>query len=76
MIEARGSRQAILRAYNLFADFYGFWSALFEEKALTRGLALANVLPGERVLEVAVGPGTVVGPAKSAGRRIRMRSGY
>jgi demethylmenaquinone methyltransferase/2-methoxy-6-polyprenyl-1,4-benzoquinol methylase len=59
VIEARGSRQAILRAYNLFADFYGFWSALFEEKALTRGLALANVLPGERVLEVAVGPGTV-----------------
>ena len=60
MIEARGSRHAVLRTYNLFADFYGFWSVLFEEKAITCGLALARVLPGERVLEVAVGPGTVL----------------
>lgn len=60
MIEARGRRQAVLRAYNLFADFYGFWSALFEERALTHGLALAGALAGERVLEVAVGPGTIL----------------
>ena len=60
MIEARGSRQAVLRAYDLFADFYGFWSALLEEKAIVRGLALAKVSLGERVLEVAVGPGTVL----------------
>lgn len=60
VIDARGSRQAILRAYNLFANFYGFWSALFEEKAISRGLTLAQVLPGERVLEVAAGPGTVL----------------
>ena len=60
VIEARGSRQAVLRAYNLFADFYAFWSTLFEEKAILRGLALAQVSPGERVLEVAVGPGTVL----------------
>jgi len=59
VIETRGSRRAVLRAYNLFADFYGFWSALFEEKAIADGLALARVSPGERVLEVAVGPGTV-----------------
>jgi demethylmenaquinone methyltransferase/2-methoxy-6-polyprenyl-1,4-benzoquinol methylase len=60
VIDARGSRQAVLKAYSLFANFYGFWSALFEEKALTRGLAWACGVPGERVLEVAVGPGTVV----------------
>jgi ubiquinone/menaquinone biosynthesis C-methylase UbiE len=60
VIEARGSRRAVLRAYDLFADFYGFWSALFEEKAIMRGLALAQVSPGERVLEVASGPGTVI----------------
>ena len=60
MIEARGSRQGVLRAYNLFADFYGLWSALFEEKAITHGLALAQVLPGEHVLEVAVGPGKIM----------------
>ena len=68
MIEARGSRQAVLRAYNLFADFYGFWSALFEEKAVAYGLALAHVSPGEQVLEVAVGPGTV-------GVRLREQAG-
>ena len=73
VIDARGSRQAVLRAYNLFADFYGFWSALFEEKALTRGIALANVLPGERVLEVAVGPGTAaVRLSQQAGESGRM----
>ena len=60
VIEARGSRQAILRAYNLFAGFYGFWSAHFEEKAIIRGLAMARVLAGERVVEVAVGPGTAL----------------
>ena len=60
MIDARGSRPAILRAYNLFAGFYGFWSALFEEKAIARGLALVRASPGERALEVAAGPGAVL----------------
>ena len=60
MIDARGSRRAVLQAYNLYADFYGFWSALFEEKAIACGLTLAHVMPGERVLEAAVGPGTVL----------------
>jgi ubiquinone/menaquinone biosynthesis C-methylase UbiE len=61
MIEARGRRSAIVRAYNLFADFYGFWSAIFEERAISRGLALAQIRPGEHILDVAVGPGTVLG---------------
>jgi demethylmenaquinone methyltransferase/2-methoxy-6-polyprenyl-1,4-benzoquinol methylase len=68
VIDTRGSRQAILRAYNLFADFYGLWSALFEEKAIIHGLALARVLPGERILDVAAGPGKVMALlAKQAG---------
>jgi ubiquinone/menaquinone biosynthesis C-methylase UbiE len=57
MIEARGSREAINRAYDLFSPFYGWWAALTEQKAEERGLLLANVRPGEKVLEVAVGTG-------------------
>jgi ubiquinone/menaquinone biosynthesis C-methylase UbiE len=57
VIDARGSPRAILRAYNWFAPFYGAWSSLLEQKPITRGLALANVQSGERVLEVAVGTG-------------------
>jgi len=55
MIEARGSRSGILRAYNFLRPFYGLWAALLERQAVTRGLERAQVRPGERVLEVAVG---------------------
>ena len=55
MIEARGNRAAILRAYNFFRPLYGSWAALLERQAVARGLELAQVQLGERVLEVAVG---------------------
>ncbi len=55
MIEARGNRAAILRAYNFLRPFYGSWAALLERQAVARGLELAQVQSGERVLEVAVG---------------------
>jgi ubiquinone/menaquinone biosynthesis C-methylase UbiE len=60
VIDARGNRRAILRAYNCFAPFYGLWAKLFEQKATARGLALANVCSGDRGLEVAVGSGAVL----------------
>jgi ubiquinone/menaquinone biosynthesis C-methylase UbiE len=55
MMEARGNRAAILRAYNFYSPFYGLWAALLERQAVARGLELAQVRSGERVLEVAVG---------------------
>jgi len=55
MIEARGDRAAILRAYNLFRPLYGSWAMLLERQAVARGLERARAQPGERVLEVAVG---------------------
>jgi ubiquinone/menaquinone biosynthesis C-methylase UbiE len=60
MLDARGSRGAIARAYGLAAPLYGLWSTLFEERAIQRGLALASVRKGERILEVAVGPGAAL----------------
>lgn len=55
MIEARGSRSAIVRAYNFFSFLYGRTAARLEREAVTRGLAQAQVRAGERVLEVGVG---------------------
>ncbi len=59
MIEARGSRRAIVRAYDLYSLLYGRASARLHREAVSRGLVKAAVKPGERVLEVAVGPGAV-----------------
>ncbi|MFQ5664192.1 MAG: class I SAM-dependent methyltransferase [Terriglobia bacterium] len=60
MIDARGSRASIMRAYNLFSFLYGRTIARLEREAVTRGLARAQVRPGERVLEVGVGPAAVL----------------
>jgi ubiquinone/menaquinone biosynthesis C-methylase UbiE len=57
MIDVRGSRDAIRRAYDLFSVFYGFVVSPVERRAIARGIARAQVRPGERVLEVAVGAG-------------------
>ena len=67
MIEARGQRRALTRAYNLFSFLYGRAAAGLEREAVTRGLQKADVRPGpsrplgtsDRVLEVAVGTGLV-----------------
>lgn len=59
MIEARGSRSALARAYTFFSLLYGRTAARLEREAVSRGLTRAQVHPGERVLEVAVGPGHV-----------------
>jgi len=55
MIEARGSRAGLVRAYDFYSRLYGQTAARLERAAVTRGLARAQVQPEERVLEVAVG---------------------
>lgn len=59
VINARGNRAAIVRAYNFFSFLYGRTAARLEREAVTRGLTRARVRPGERVLEVAVGTAAV-----------------
>lgn len=59
MIEARGSRPDLVRAYNFFGFLYGQTAARLERPAVMRGLARAQVRPGERVLEVGVGTAAV-----------------
>ncbi len=59
MIEARGNRGAIVRAYDVFSYFYGGTLARLERPGVSRGLVKAAVRAGERVLEVAVGTGVV-----------------
>jgi demethylmenaquinone methyltransferase/2-methoxy-6-polyprenyl-1,4-benzoquinol methylase len=57
MIEARAPTEAIRRAYDLGSWFYGWVAAPLERKARMAGLDEVAVRAGEKVLEVAVGPG-------------------
>jgi ubiquinone/menaquinone biosynthesis C-methylase UbiE len=57
MIEVRGSQASVRRAYNFFSYFYGLTVSRLERRSIAYGLAKARAAPGERVLEVAVGPG-------------------
>lgn len=60
MIEVRGSRAAIRRAYNIFSVFYPLLVTPFEKPAIDAGFQRAAVRPGERVLDVACGAGNVL----------------
>lgn len=55
MLEARGSRRALVRAYSFYSYLYGRTAARLERQGVTEGLRRAAVRPDERVLEVAVG---------------------
>lgn len=70
MIEARGSRAALVRAYDFYSYLYGRTAARLEREAVTRGLERARIRPGERLLEVAVG--TAAAHAR-LGRRVGSR---
>jgi len=59
VIEARGHPRALARAYSFFSFLYGRAAAGLEREGVNRGLRKADVQPGERVLEVAVGTGLV-----------------
>lgn len=69
MIEAPVEVRHIRRAYDFYSFFYGRLMGPLEKKARMRGLDRAAIRPGERVLEVAVGPGaTLVEIVKRAGQ--------
>src|SRR5205809_604498 len=57
MIEAIAPPEQIRRAYDYASTFYGKLISPLERKPHMRGLELAGILPGDTVLEVAVGPG-------------------
>jgi ubiquinone/menaquinone biosynthesis C-methylase UbiE len=59
MIEVRGSPTSIRRAYDFFSFFYGLTVSKLERRCVSHGLAKATAVPGERVLEVAVGTGQI-----------------
>lgn len=55
MLEARGSRKSLIRAYDFFSLLYGTTAARLERQAVTEALKRAQVQPGEYILEVGVG---------------------
>ena len=60
MIEAPVATDAIRRAYDLLSPVYGCCVVPLERKPRQRGLALAEIKPQDRVLEVAVGTGAAM----------------
>jgi ubiquinone/menaquinone biosynthesis C-methylase UbiE len=60
MIEVRGSREAIRKAYGIFSVFYPFAVTPFEKPAIDAGLRRAAVQAGERVLDAGCGAGNVL----------------
>lgn len=59
MIEVRGSRAAIRKAYDIFSFFYGFIVAPIAKPAIRAGLARAMPQPGQRILDAGCGAGNV-----------------
>jgi ubiquinone/menaquinone biosynthesis C-methylase UbiE len=59
-VDARLSQDEVQDVYNRIAWFYDLWGTLTESHARQRGIALAGIQDGERVLEVAVGTGLMM----------------
>lgn len=57
ILEARYTRQEIVRKYNWIAPIYDLFGILMESKARQRTLEIAAIRNGEKVLEVALGTG-------------------
>ncbi len=57
MLEARLTQNEVIESYTGKAGVYDLWAALTESKARTRALAMAEVVDGSAILEVAVGTG-------------------
>lgn len=60
MLEAKAPSAQLRRAYNLFNSFYGPCFGWFEREGIRAGLQLLALRPGDRVLEVAFGPGSAL----------------
>lgn len=59
LIDAPMSTQLIRRTYDVWSYFYGQVASVYKRGPRMRALDLADIRDGERVLEVAPGPGTV-----------------
>jgi len=57
MIEAVPGPAEIRRTYDLWSTFYGWFSQAVKRGIFRRAFEQATIQPGEKVLEVAVGPG-------------------
>jgi demethylmenaquinone methyltransferase/2-methoxy-6-polyprenyl-1,4-benzoquinol methylase len=57
MIETVPASAEIRRTYDLWSTFYGWFSLAVKRGIFRRAFERAAIRPGERVLEVAVGPG-------------------
>ena len=57
MIEAVPGPAEIRRTYDLWSTFYGWFSVAVKRGIFRRAFERAAIRPGEKVLEVAVGPG-------------------
>lgn len=57
ILEAKDPPERVTRIYSRVAPVYEAWARVTESKARRRVLELADVRPGEQVLEVAVGTG-------------------
>jgi len=57
ILEARHTHGEIIRKYDRIASIYDLFGVLMESKARHRGLDLASIRNGEKILEVALGTG-------------------
>jgi ubiquinone/menaquinone biosynthesis C-methylase UbiE len=60
MVNARLSQDRVRKLYDGLSRYYVRWGELTESRARKRGLELAQIRDGERVLEVAVGTGAIL----------------
>ncbi len=56
-IDARLSQDEVRLVYNRIAQVYDLWGMLTETRARRRGIELAGIRDGERILDVAAGTG-------------------
>lgn len=60
LVEARLSQEQVKEVYDGLAWIYDVWGALTEGRARRRGIELAQILDGEKVLDVAAGTGLIL----------------
>ena len=58
--DARLSQDEVRSVYNRIAKVYDLWGRLTETRARQRGIELADIRDGERILDVAAGTGMIL----------------
>ncbi len=59
-VDARLSQDEVRSVYNRIAWIYDLWGRLTETRARKRGIELAGIRDGERILDVAAGTGMIL----------------